>query len=668
MAIMILVPVFLYPALFVIAEQLALFGQRSLEESAVRVAVIGTAPAEPPLARDRSVHVEAGGPASFDALRTGTLDAIVEVRPPEQSELGSARVRIVYDGAQDRSLRARAVIGNRLDEWNDSLLAARLDSLGLPRSAGAPLVVSDSSVATPTQMGGYALGRFLPMILILMTILGAFYPAVDLAAGEKERGTLEPLLTTPVPADEIVAGKFAAVSAIALASAMLNLVSMMLTFQSGLFQFTEAAGLRFSLSPGVVLVIFGTLAMLAILFASLFLGVAVRSHSFKEAQNAVTPIYIASLLPAMLATVPGIDFTPTFALVPVGGVALLFRALAAGNAEMTPSIIAIGATIVYAMLALVFAVRAFGREEVLFGDGASAREPRSWQERIAAWRTLRRDVPRPFAAFVLVGAVAVLGFYFGRMLQLSYGEYGLLLMQLLLLGTPAVLFTTIGRYDVRRTLALRRPSPRALAAALLLIAGGIPVAWTLAWLQSLVMELPWQLLEGLQQLLQAPDPSRLLWLLLLVAVVPAVCEELVFRGVLLQSLGRELPMGKAVVVSAVVFGAFHLSTETAIRFLPTMWTGLLLGYVVWHTRPIFAGMLMHFVNNAMAVLLVSSPALQHVLTGETGRPHWAVLLAAPVLLAAGVRMLPKRHEHAVGVVAGEDAPRTAATDLARIPS
>jgi membrane protease YdiL (CAAX protease family) len=221
-------------------------------------------------------------------------------------------------------------------------------------------------------------------------------------------------------------------------------------------------------------------------------------------------------------------------------------------------------------------------------------------------------------------------------------------MQLLLLGTPAVLFTTIGRYDVRRTLALRRPSPRALAAALLIIAGGIPVAWTLAWLQSLVMELPWQLLEGLQQLLQAPDRSRLLWLLLLVAVVPAVCEELVFRGVLLQSLGRELTVGKAVVLSAAVFGAFHLSTETAIRFLPTMWTGLLLGYVVWHTRSIFAGMLMHFVNNATAVLLVSSPALQHVLTGETGRPHWAVLLAAPLLLAAGVRLLPRRNERVAG--------------------
>jgi hypothetical protein len=66
-------------------------------------------------------------------------------------------------------------------------------------------------------------------------------------------------------------------------------------------------------------------------------------------------------------------------------------------------------------------------------------------------------------------------------------------------------------------------------------------------------------------------------------------------------------MWRAVLVSALVFGAFHLSFETAIRFLPTAWLGLVLGYVVWHTRSIFTGMLMHLVNNATVVLLLSTP-------------------------------------------------------------
>src|SRR5690606_4819955 len=108
---------------------------------------------------------------------------------------------------------------------------------GLPAEFLSPLEVHAESIATPRQVGGYMLGRFLPMLLILMTVLGAFYPAIDLAAGEKERGTLEALLTAPVPADRIVVGKFIAAAVLALTAATLNLGSMLLTFQSGLVRF-----------------------------------------------------------------------------------------------------------------------------------------------------------------------------------------------------------------------------------------------------------------------------------------------------------------------------------------------------------------------------------------------------------------------------------------------
>src|SRR5215216_3148209 len=108
-----------------------------------------------------------------------------------------------------------------------------------------------------------------------MTMLGAFYPAIDLAAGEKERGTLETLLTAPVPAREIVAGKFVAVAVIGMITAVANLLSMMLTFQSGVFQFARAAGIRFALPWGSALLVLAGLVPLAVLFSALFLGIAV---------------------------------------------------------------------------------------------------------------------------------------------------------------------------------------------------------------------------------------------------------------------------------------------------------------------------------------------------------------------------------------------------------
>ncbi|HEX2093490.1 MAG TPA: ABC transporter permease subunit/CPBP intramembrane protease [Longimicrobiaceae bacterium] len=639
---MVVIPVFLYPVLFVLMEQLALLGQRRLEEEPARVAVVGGAPeAAAFLDADSVLRVVAVRASPERAVADEAVDAVVVFAPPAgEGETGHAR--IVFDDTRDRSRYARDVLDRRLEGWGDTLLARRLAERGLPAGFAEPLAVAGTSVATAEQKGGYALGRFLPLILILMTVLGAFYPAIDLAAGEKERGTLETLLTAPVPARDIVAGKFAAVAVIAFAAAVLNLGSMLLTFQSGVFRFGEAASLSFSLPLSAVGVVLAVLVPLAVLFAALFLGIAVRSQSFKEAQSALTPVYILSFLPALLATMPGIAFTPGLALVPVAGVAFLFRGLLSGDAPLAASVVALASTVVYAGLALGFAARSFGREEVLFGSGSGAAPAGSFLERVRGWRTAGRGVPLPAESLAFVAAVGLAYFYLGGALQARLLERGLLASEWLLLALPAVAFAALGPYDVRRTLALRPVGPRALGAALLVVAGGIPLGWAIAWLQALFIPVPRELFGVLEKLLTAGDLRRLIWLLFLVALTPAVCEELVFRGVLLQGLSREMRMWRAVGTTALIFGAFHLSFETAIRFLPTAWVGLLVGYVVWHTRSLFAGMLMHFVNNALAVVVVSTPALRSRLVTPEGEPSWLLVAVAPLLLFAGLRLLPRR--------------------------
>jgi sodium transport system permease protein len=132
-----------------------------------------------------------------------------------------------------------------------------------------------------------------------------------------------------------------------------------------------------------------------------------------------------------------------------------------------------------------------------------------------------------------------------------------------------------------------------------------------------------------------------------VAITPAICEELVFRGVLLHGFGTRMSAWSSIATSALVFGAFHLSTETVIRFLPTAWLGLLFGYVAWHSRSIVTSMLMHLVNNGAVVLLLAAPAL-HARFGD-GAPPWPLLAVAPLLLIAGLRLLPRRIPRAPAV-------------------
>lgn len=643
---MIVIPTLLYPAIMVVLEQLTLLGQRRLSERPAAVAVAARdAGLDAFLRRDSSLRVLPADSATIRAVRARHAEAAVVADGAAADSVGTQRLRVFYDPSDDRSLRAQRLVRDRLDAWRDTVLARRLADAGLPPAFATPIAVADSSVATAEEKGAYALGRFLPVLLILMTLLGAFYPAIDLAAGEKERGTLETLLTAPVPAREIVAGKFAAVALIGMAAAVANLLSMLLTFQSGVFKFARAAQISFSLPWSTALLVLVGLVPLAVLFAALFLGIAVRSQSFKEAQNALTPVQLASTLPVMVITLPGIDFNAAMAAVPVVGIAMMFRALMTGSAPLVPSLIAFATTVLYAALALHFAARAFGREDVLFGGGgpsAVTATKAGWRERLAALRAGPRRAPTAAEALIFVAAIALLYFHAGSALQAAYGEVGLLASEWGLLLLPAILLVTVGHFDARRTLGLRAPSARGLAAAAVIALAGIPLGWAIGWVQLQFFELPTVGLDAIEKLVTATDPRRFLWILLLVAVTPAVCEEAVFRGVLFRGLAREERMWRTVGISALVFGAFHLSGETAIRFLPTAWIGLLMGIVVWRTRSIFASMLMHFLNNGLAVVVVSVPAVRGALLTDLGEPNWWLVALAPLALAAGLWLLPPR--------------------------
>ncbi len=365
LVVMVAVPILLYPVLLVATEQFALLGIRRIESVASQVGVAGPASQDVLefLASNEDLELlDVADPV--DAVRSDSVGAVVVFGPlPEGPPAAEATqsATVLYDAADERSQRARAVLVVALRSWDDTLLARRLAARGLPAEFVKPLALADSSLAGAEELGGYTLGRFLPLLLITMTLLGTFYPAIDMAAGEKERGTLETLLTAPVEPRQIVVGKFLAVALIGVVAAALNLVSMLLTFQTGLFQFGGALDIEFALPWPSVLVIFATLIPLAVLFGALFLGIALRSRSFKEAQTALTPVYLLVMMPALLPVFPGIDFTVALAAVPVAGLGIFFRELMVGSPALAPSAVAVATTGLWAWAALAFASATFGR-------------------------------------------------------------------------------------------------------------------------------------------------------------------------------------------------------------------------------------------------------------------------------------------------------------------
>jgi len=242
-------------------------------------------------------------------------------------------------------------------------------------------------------------------------------------------------------------------------------------------------------------------------------------------------------------------------------------------------------------------------------------------------------------AIGFIGVVAVLFFYLGFALQAGWGERGLLLSEWLLLLVPAVLFVRISGCDFGETFSFRRPGRPQVVGALFLIAGAMPLGWFLAWAQGFVLPVPWDMLEGLEDLTTAESPLRLLWLLALLALTPAICEEAVFRGVLLAGIRGRASAVRVAVFNGLVFGAFHLSFESAFRFLPTAWLGFILAWAVLSTRSIWVGVLIHFVNNGSIVLIASVPALRAWLEHGGEGPPWVLLAPALLAVAVGVRLL-----------------------------
>jgi len=232
-----------------------------------------------------------------------------------------------------------------------------------------------------TERKSMFLASLIPLILILMTMTGAVYPAIDLTAGERERGTLEMLMATPVPRFGLLVAKYVAVLAVAMLTALINLGMMTVTvYGSGLaprlLESTDLLAER-------ILAVLGLLLLFAVFFSAVLLIVTCFARSFKEAQAYIVPLVLLSLLPGLLALVPELELKNALTVVPLLNIVLLARDLLEGKGDWAAASVVVCSTLIYAVAALALAARIFGAEAVLFGEG------RSWSDLFRSRRKTR---------------------------------------------------------------------------------------------------------------------------------------------------------------------------------------------------------------------------------------------------------------------------------------
>ncbi|WP_027418724.1 ABC transporter permease [Crocinitomix catalasitica] len=249
-----------------------------------------------------------------------------------------------------------------LEKQEERLINKRLSEKSLAPMFIKPIKINLLNQSSLKEVIGKYAGGILPYLFMAFCFMGCMLPAIDLFAGEKERGTLETLLTTPVNRLHILLGKMIVVTAFGLISATVALIGLFLSLKmvkEGGEMMDVISGM---LSTELILTLYVLLIPLAIFFAGIMIPISVYSRSFKEAQSILTPLNMAVILPAMVGFIPGIELNATLAFVPIVNVVLATKAIIAGNIEMIPLAITFITLIALAAIAVFISVRQFGKE------------------------------------------------------------------------------------------------------------------------------------------------------------------------------------------------------------------------------------------------------------------------------------------------------------------
>jgi sodium transport system permease protein len=281
-----------------------------------------------------------------------------------------ARITLHYNSASTVDVTQQRV-RDIVDAYNTSLRSTALSALGLNADQLAfalnPIVLDKQSTANQREQMGAIVGGILPYLLLMVCLTAAMYPAIDLGAGEKERGTLETLLLAPVPRGAIVLAKFLVLFTVGMTSAVLMVGSMagLLLYFGNSLEGNLALLVRSIGLPDLAMVTL-MLVPTAAIFASLLLSISIYAKSYKEAAGMITPLMLLIILPTVLAMLPGVELNWMWSMVPLTNVSLAMKELVKGTMDYRMFGVILASTTVIAGALLLLCSWWFKRESVLF--------------------------------------------------------------------------------------------------------------------------------------------------------------------------------------------------------------------------------------------------------------------------------------------------------------
>jgi len=273
----------------------------------------------------------------------------------------------IYYKSSDLMSRSKKRMKAALENYKNIVVTERLNNFNIDEKLLEPLNVVDVDMSTAKETIGKAVGGFIPYILVMFIFLGAMYPAIDLGAGEKERGSLETLLSSPATKFEITMGKLLVVSLTGLVSGLVSVlgISSSLFFIDNIPEQIQSTIMEL-ISPFMILSVIVLMIPIAIFFASMLLSISFYARSFKEAQSLMAPLNMVIIVPLFLSLGPGMEIDHATALMPLINVGLLTKEILAGSVEPIYFIETLSSLLFFAAVGIRFSVYWFDKENTIF--------------------------------------------------------------------------------------------------------------------------------------------------------------------------------------------------------------------------------------------------------------------------------------------------------------
>lgn len=564
------------------------------------------------------------------ALEAGDIDIYV-------SKASDGRIALCYLSAKDRSNTALDALTDAFEIYREELQKERIDEAGLDADYLLnPIHYEGEDLSSTEESVGNMIGSIIPFFIVTMILLGALYPSIDVTAGEKERGTLETLLTLPITNFEMIMSKFLAVSCIACASAMLNVFSMggaMAFLVSSSMSLAEDINLEIHYETFIPGILFTLVVMVffALLVTAVCMCTCVFAKNFKEANNYVTPVMLIFMFGSYAAMIPDLELTAQTAAIPIVNVALLVEGLFQFQYNYGLFAIVLFSNVAYSLLAILILGKIYNSEAVLFSEGLSS-------VRIFTRRSEMKEKQMPGYGdlILLLCLVLLLIFYVGSFAQIKWGFGGVVIQQLIILLCP-VLYAWYMKADAKRLFSIKKPGVSQVAGGVLFGIAAFLCAMIIGVL--LVPFFP-ESADGLTQLDDMLTSQPAVVLILVVALMPAIGEELLFRGFVMGTLKNKCTGVIAVLVTTLLFAAYHMSL---IKMFTIGIIGFGLTYAAYKSGSIVTSMCMHFLNNLLSVLITKYPKqMQHVLPvlfKESLSASDLLLMIAVILICAALGLL-----------------------------